>query len=1146
VLAESGLFDVDYYVRSNADVRALNVDPLLHYVERGAQEGRNPRADFDTAYYLEQCRLRGDRPSNPLLHYITIGSEQGLKTRLVGESAPASRTQQNPTPRVAPSSESGPDRVLWIDSPDVINGSVPNTVSGGLSIAGWGLARAGVKAINIAVDGQQAATAHYGVRRQDVAAAYPHRDGALSSGFAALIPSWALPNGPHLITVTLVDNEQNTHSVQFNVEVSNAVESGSPAFIRRRMAPAEVKLQARILVGLKWLPMFRLLIRMPDDADGLRNAHLTLISLHQQAYSHWTAMIVPAATTAVSPARRKKLFAGCEDVAAKTDFLSGRRPEPLATFMATASRRRPRGVLLSAISAGDTLGSDALLEMALASGLQRNADFIYSDERRANPVTKSVEAYFKPAWSPDLLLSTNYVGRLWVASSSLVARSAGTVREWLEQGDYDLVLRLTERACTIAHVPKVLCERGPKNFDAPHLETAALRRALRRRMSDGKVTPGCARGIYRIRRKRVTSELVSIIIPTCAAMGLVRTCLTSLRQKTAYRNFEIICIENIPAEKADWRRWVRSNVDVLIETAEPFNWSRFNNLAAARAKGRFLLFLNDDTEIIDPDWLDILLAHAERPEVGAVGPQLLYTDRTVQHAGLMLTDVGRARHAFRHAQPDDPGYFGLALTERNVIGVTGACLLTRREVFDSVGRLTEAHSIVNNDVDYCLKTWRGGYLNIYTPHTRLIHHELGSRGELSEDYDSRLFADQWRDVFLRRDPYLNPNLSRNDDNLTPEREPVRVICASHPLMSLETVRKVLVVKLDHIGDCVTALPAVRRLHQLFPRSHISILTNRATRSLWEGEPSIDNVLEFDFFNPRSALGKARLKANALLELRDRLAGFGFDLAVDLRKSIDTRHVLKYCGARFLAGFDFRGQCPWLDIALEWEGDTRYSPKRQHVADDLLNLVNAIGTRCAPGPQIVNPDPKIRLAIKDVGRLFRKKVVCIHPAAGNETKQWPAQYFASLIDLLAAHVDLHIIVVGGRDEMAIGRAVCGAVRRRTGVYNLVGKVALRELPTLLEKCALFIGNDSGPKHIADGLNIPTIGLHSGVVDATEWGPLGGNAVAMQRKMSCSPCYSEKRSDCPRNLACLHGLDPGSVYVQALRMLAIRGARASGFS
>src|SRR5207237_5530904 len=168
-----------------------------------------------------------------------------------------------------------------------------------------------------------------------------------------------------------------------------------------------------------------------------------------------------------------------------------------------------------------------------------------------------------------------------------------------------------------------------------------------------------------------------------------------------------------------------------------------NNLAAAEAKRDFLLFLNDDIEIIEPGWLDVLVEQAQRPEVGVIGPQLLYPDRRVQHAGMFLAAMAQARHAFRDIAEDEPGYFGLALTQRNVIAVTGACLMTRRDSFAALGGFDESQAIINNDLDFCLRAWQRGMVNVYTPYATLVHHEAVSRSALDDDYDVAAFDDKW-------------------------------------------------------------------------------------------------------------------------------------------------------------------------------------------------------------------------------------------------------------------------------------------------------------------------------------------------------------------------------------------------------------------
>jgi ADP-heptose:LPS heptosyltransferase/GT2 family glycosyltransferase len=1119
LLAQSGLFDAKFYKESYPDVSATNADPLAHYLEFGASEGRNPRPDFDARYYLEQCQRFGESPANPLVHFITTGAKRGLKT-------------QRPL-----------DRLLHIESPVIRMGVVEAPVSSSLTINGWALTGVGIESVNVAIDGMHAAVAQHSIRRVDVAEAYPDRADALQSGFATLIPQRLLSNGPHTVTLTIRDKSANLITTDFRIEVQDIPESEGPWSLRNRVSLAEVDLHLRMLSRLKWQPEFLVLLRTGVDTESVQQARRTLASLRNQVYPHWRVAVL-STKGELDRSVRKQLLSEFDEIADRIEFPASRHHGSVAKL----SRTQRAPIWISPVACGDELGVDALIELAMASGQDRDADFLYSDERCISPVSAKVDAYFKPQWSPDLLLSTNYIGRLWAAESQLFERSRATPAEWLTQGDYDLVLRITEAAKRILHVPKVLCSRAGKASDSPQAERQALARCIARRGIKGKIEKGCAPGIHRLKRKTSARSKVSIIIPTMAARGLIKTCIESLRDKTSYPNYELICIQNIPSDQAHWKQWLERNADHVIEANEPFNWSSYNNLAVKKASGNMLLFLNDDIEVIEPDWLDVLLEHAERPEVGAVGPQLLYPDRTVQHAGVVLSDtLGIARHLFRHAQEDDPGYFGLALTQRNVIGVTGACLLTRRETFEALGGFDEAHTIVNNDLDYCLRCWERGLLNVFTPHTRLIHHELASRAELGDAYDRGSFGTQWRKVFLDGDPYLNPNHSREYDHFTAEREPIKLVFASKPLMARASVLNILVVKLDHIGDCVTALPAIRRLKRHFPHARIDVLSSTVTRPIWEGESAIHKIHEFDFFHARSGLGKKQVSEQELILLQRRLQETRYDLAVDFRKSPDVRHILKYTGAKLLAGFDHDNAFPWLDIALEWEGDRAYTAKRQHVGNDLVNLADAIAASCDGEDQFMHADPKVRLSLSaaEQRRIFAKPVVAVHPFSGNELRRWPPGRFAELIDMLASEMAVNIVLVGGADEAVPAGALLGLIRQPEAVFDLVGKLSLSELPRLLLRCAVFIGNNSGIHHIAAALGVPTVGIHSGVVDAREWGALGPSSVAIRRDVLCSPCYIEFADSCPRKLACLTTLGPGDVFKLCTKMMALgKGASLVG--
>jgi ADP-heptose:LPS heptosyltransferase/GT2 family glycosyltransferase len=1131
LLAKSGLFDADYYLSANPDIAALNVDPLLHYLETGCHEGRNPNRDFDTSYYLRQCQSLGETPSNALTHFLTVGASRGLRPLPAPSNGSAGQLASAPAP-LRPDGRGQPKGLLSLDVPKCVDGVADMPIHSGLSIAGWALAHEGVAAVEISLDGRRAAVANYGIRRPDVAAAHADWKGALQSGYAAHIPARLLPAGRHAVTVSARDRAGGTASLQFAIEVKGLADGAGPWSLRRKMSQAEVELQLALLARLQWRPSFCVVLALRTDDDGFAKARRSLESLSRQTYSQWRLCVLPIATRSraarAGAAPPAALIEGFEDCAARVVLLA-----ETAKGLAAA-----KADYVLSITPGDEFGCDALLEFALVSGFDRQADFLYCDERRANPTNGKVDAFFKPQWSPDLLLSSNYIGRAWCAHSHLLQRAGLSLKDLGVRSAYELALRLTESAQGIRHTAKLLFQRSEDHGDSEAQDAQALTDALSRRGVVGKVESGRVKSHYRVKRTISSAQTVSIIVPTCGAGGLVKTCIETLRARTRYTDYQIVCIENIPDERTDTKLWLRKNADVVVETAEPFNWSRYNNLAAARASGQYLLFLNDDIEIIEANWLDALLEHVQRPEVGIVGAQLLYPDRTVQHAGVIMDQAGRGRHAFRHQQQSDPGYFGMALTQRNVIGVTGACLLTRRDTYERLGGFEEAHVIVNGDLDFCLKSWRAGLLNIYTPYAQLIHHELASRNQMEDRYDARVFKDHWRDVVALGDPYFNPQLSLDHDQVAIDPEPVEEIYAGHPLFAAESVHRILVIKLDHIGDCITALPAVRRLRRLFPKARITVLAARATLPIWRAEPSVDATIEFNFFHARSGLGAIKVPDEEMAALGQSLRARRFDLAIDLRKQPETRLVLQQSGARILVGFDHQGRFQWLDVALEWDEDVPLRTKRTHVSDDLSSLIEAVAVNCEAG-RTLTPAPKRRVPTQRAAarRLFSRPLVCIHPAAGSEMRQWPLAKFSELIELLLHQPNLNIAIVGAADEKAAAAEVLRRVAHRRKIFNLVGKLSLAQLPELLARAALFVGNNSGPQHLAASLGVPTVGIHSGVVDAREWGPSGARGVALRRQMSCSPCYIEHRKDCPRALACLTKLESSEVFSRCMRLLIL---------
>lgn len=1024
---------------------------------------------------------------------------------------------------------------LRIDRPVLANGAAVDIIRGSLFVDGHAAAADGIAAVTIDVDGQYVRVTRHAVTAARVVAALSGEEKGEVSRFAAMVPAWALANGPHRIKVALETGGGGRTASEFSITVDHATAEEGPA-LRRKMPLAEIQLARRILSGLAWRPNFGILIGVGEVDAEIVSARRTLASLRDQPYGGWRATIVRRGRVVPDQAP-SRLLDGFGEIADRIDI---RFDAPATAGLADLVRPPdPRGGivhLIGVLLAGDVLACDALLEMAIASGLQPDAEFFYSDERRGSPVSDRSEAFLKPQWSPDLLTATNYIGRFWCTLPSVLRRARATMGDWFQFGDYDLVLRCTEATSGIHHVAKLLCERGRPQLDHPDQEIAALARAINRREIDGVVNDGVVGGHYRLKRAVETPALITVIIAISMPDDRIKTCIETLRATTAHHRLEIVCVATRSVARDDVMSWVRRQNGRVVTGGEAFSRWRFNNLGAREAEGEYLLFLDDAIAFAQPDWLDALLEHAQRDEVGAVGGRLLDWDGAVRHAGLFSTPQGK-RDAFRGVGGADPGYFGLALTERNVSAVSGACLLVRRSEFEALGGFDDAFA-ADGDVDFCLRCWERGKGVVHTPHARIIDNRTVSPDDLSDRLDEARFIERWGRKLVMGDAFHHRALSRNRADFAVDPEPIELVYPSRPLFDRTRIRSILAVKLDHIGDFVTAIPALRRLQQHFPQARIYLLAAPGVAALSDLVPGLAGTIEFEFFFARSDLGQRALSEADFRVLRQRLHPYQFDLAIDLRKAPETRPVLLESGAHWLAGFDHNNRFPWLDIVTGWETDPPGVPKRSHIGDDLLRLVDAVAT-AAEANAGLPPRQGSASAGRALGGISRK-TICVHPGVGSAIRQWPAAHFASLIDLLAGSHDVDIRLIGGDDDAAIADEVMARVQRTDVVRSLVGEIGLGELPALLASADLFVGNNSGPQHVAAALGVPTVAIHSGTVDAREWGPTGANAVAIRKRTVCSPCYFSDARDCPRDLACLTELQPVDVYEICRRFLAIDAA------
>ena len=417
----------------------------------------------------------------------------------------------------------------------------------------------------------------------------------------------------------------------------------------------------------------------------------------------------------------------------------------------------------------DLLEPDALYRTAKLLQEHPEADLIYSDEDKLTE--NGFEApLFKPDWSPDFFLSYNYICHFTTIRRTLLDSVGGFRSEFDGAQDYDLFLRIVERTERIHHIPRVLyhwrrsasstsdnIRRKPKALEAGK---RAIDEHLQRRAEAGHVAIDWRTHAYWVKRDVRRARKVCIIIPVRDAIPLLSRCIDSIVKKTSYPDYEIVIINN-DSQSDEARDYFSRTPHRLLHFPGPFNFSAINNFAVEQTQCPWLLFLNNDVEVIESEWLGVMVEHVQRPEVGAVGARLLYPDNTIQHAGVVLGVGGIAQHAFRGFPAEDPGVNRQLQVTRNYSSVTGACMMTRREVFDEVGGFDEERLPVTfNDVDLCLKMRRAGYLIVYTPFAKLYHHESASRRRSVEALETDVMRERWPDL-LERDPYYNPNLSRD-------------------------------------------------------------------------------------------------------------------------------------------------------------------------------------------------------------------------------------------------------------------------------------------------------------------------------------------------------------------------------------------------
>ncbi len=433
----------------------------------------------------------------------------------------------------------------------------------------------------------------------------------------------------------------------------------------------------------------------------------------------------------------------------------------------------------------DLLPLNSLYEIVKCINENSDVDFIYTDEDKiTSNIDLRFEPHFKPDYAPDTLRANNYICHFSVFRNDLV-KSIGLFNSKYDGSqDYDFVLRASEKAKKIIHISKVLYhwrvhkQSTSMKFDVkPYVINAgklAIEDHLKRIGLEGKVFLGINSGTYGIDYKVKGNPKVSILIPNKDGVSILKNCVDSICNKTTYDNYEIVIIENNSEEERtfEYYKELEKNpkIKIIYYKEKGFNYSKIINFGVRNTNSDFVVQLNNDTEILTPNWLERMIGFCQRDDVGAVGVKMYYPDFTIQHAGLIIGCHQVASHVFKGLPKDKSGYFGTENLIQNLNAVTAACIMTKRSIYEEVGFMNEKFAVSFNDIDFCLKIREKNKLIVYNPYVELIHYESKTRGnDLVPDKIERfkkeidLFLETWKDKLDKGDEYYNKNFSLNSD-----------------------------------------------------------------------------------------------------------------------------------------------------------------------------------------------------------------------------------------------------------------------------------------------------------------------------------------------------------------------------------------------
>ncbi|GAB6036214.1 hypothetical protein JCM15519_07730 [Fundidesulfovibrio butyratiphilus] len=1083
-IRESGLFDQAFYLEQNPDVAATGHDPALHYVVHGWREGRRVSSVFDQDFYLKHHPEAQNSGLSPLAYYLAHDKTSG----------------HDPNPLF--------DTAFYLGhSPDVAEADSNPLV-------------------------------HY----------LDHGAGEGRDPHADFVTRFVLLNNPELA-------RSGENPLAWHLRTGRSAPTApSPDRLAQLSRPTPAALDWQRDMGRTLRPRIAFAVFLDARGQRLPLAMEAAESLLAQTYPFWRLVLLADANdTAPLPilldrdprvdVRRDdfstRMGAACLDQVAEDARGAGPSGPPLnvvawAVHLTCTRRLEPQ----------------ALFEMARAVATRRSLLLLTADDLVPDSCGR-----FRPRLKYGL---PPLPSAMTVPRDELVALSGETFKRSGEPFQLDE-------------------ERGVRAlFDGLALTTdqaVNLPLLLSRTMGNACLDAAPVKPDPPVAAAVSVSEpafpLASVIIPTAGkhiTENLV-PCLASLAARPAGLAFEVVLVDNSPEGLSlnDLVRPLPAEIKIsLVRDDGPFNFPRLINAGAKASRGDLLVLLNDDVEVLNDGWLTALADLAAIPGCAVVGAKLLYPNGRIQHAGMFHTRKG-FRHVFLRTR-DDGALNPLLAQARRVTAVTFACAAVPRTVWDRLGGLNPSYAVECNDTDFCLRAAQAGLFAAWTPKAVLRHKESASRRGIPVSADRARLLEAWAESLSAQDSYSHQHLSpcaplprstcvpvfveRHVPSLTAEDAACLGLTAGPGAANPQTI---LAMELGHLGDLVLALPALTALRRTFPDARLTLVCSPANLDLALRLCDVDEVVAQPLFHPRSEEGLLPGRGPRLVE---ELTGRRFDLAVDLRRHPESRPLLDGIQANLRAGYapDANGPngsgptgnicLPLIDRVADLAG---YVDKLHAAAQKF-----ALAVACAP------PQRRSGLVLNEclprlVSRLDRRVVlerfnlpagrplVGLHPGSGSSMRRWPISFWAELADRLIRDKTAHILLLGASDEAQLAGQVLAVCSRPDSVTTLAGQLCLNDFCDLLPHLDGFVGNNSGPCHLAGIAGVATVTPWSGQVSPREWLAMGPRTLCVWAATPCAPCYRSLLEHCPFNRLCLQRVSPAAVFDALNGLLAFENPK-----